>query len=152
MTETRPRLQGSKITAFELLHDRIPVKLITDGMVGFVMARGMVRKVIVGADRVTGDAVINKIGTYMIAVLARRHAIPFYVAAPTSTFDLRSYASSIQIEERDSREVTHINGHRIAPRGVEVINPAFDITPLELVTALISEKGVHPVTGGTIKI
>ena len=140
--ETRPRFQGSKLTAYELMQDGIPVTLITDSMVGHVMSKGMVNKVIVGADRIVDDAVINKIGTYSVAVLAREHKIPFYVAAPTSTFNLGAESKNITIEERPSEEVTRIGNEMIAPIGVKVLNPAFDITPLEYVSAIISEKGV----------
>jgi len=140
-TETRPKLQGARITAYELKRDGIPVQLITDNMVGYVMFRGMVDKVVVGADRIVRDAVINKIGTYTIAVLAREHKIPFYVAAPTSTFDLAHTFRDVVIEERDPTEVTHIGHQRIAPIGVEALNPAFDITPLNYVSAIISEMG-----------
>lgn len=143
-TETRPKLQGARLTAFELLNEGIPVTLITDGMVGFVMARGYIDKVVVGADRIAlnGDTA-NKIGTYTIAVLARRHGIPFYVAAPTSTIDpgIRD-GDNIPIEYRSQDEVLEIGGVRIAPDGVEALNPAFDITPGELITAIITEKGI----------
>jgi len=141
-TETRPRLQGAKLTAFELLKDKIPVTLIVDGAAGYVMRRGMVRKVIVGADRITRDFVANKVGTYMLALAAQASNIPFYVAAPSSTFHLKSDQSEVEIEERGADEVTHIGGRRIAARGVKVFNPAFDLTPLELVKAFITEKGV----------
>lgn len=140
--ETRPLLQGARLTVYELKKEGIPVTLITDGMVGFVMRKGMIRKVIVGADRIVKDAVINKIGTYTVAVLAREHDVPFYVAAPTSTFDLTRSSKDVVIEERNSEEVTHIGGRRITAEGVDVFNPAFDITPLKYVTAIISEKGV----------
>jgi methylthioribose-1-phosphate isomerase len=141
-TETRPRLQGAKLTTYELLRDKIPVTLIVDGAAGYVMRKGLANKVIVGADRVTTKFVANKVGTYMIALAARANQIPFYVAAPSSTFDLRPDHSEIQIEERNSHEVTHIAGKRIAPRGVLVFNPAFDITPLEFVGGFITENGV----------
>jgi methylthioribose-1-phosphate isomerase len=140
--ETRPLLQGARLTVYELKKEGIPVTLITDGMVGFVMAKGMISKVIVGADRIVKDAVINKIGTYTVAVLAREHEVPFYVAAPTSTFDLTRSSKNVVIEERNSEEVTHIGARRITVEGVDVFNPAFDITPLKYVTAIISEKGV----------
>jgi len=144
-TETRPLLQGARLTAFELKRLGIPFKLITDNMVGYVMYRGLVDKVIVGADRILASGhVINKIGTYTIAVLAHRHGIPFYVAAPTTTFDLETPLERVVIEERNQREVLEIQGVRIAPRGVEALNPAFDITPPELVSAIITEKGVIP--------
>ncbi len=142
-TETRPLLQGARLTTFELLQDGIQVTLITDNMVGYVMKLGMVDKVIVGADRILRDGhVINKIGTYTIAVLAKEHGIPFYVAAPWSTFDLETKPEEVVIEERDEREVTEIAGVRIAPQGVKVFNPAFDITPPEYVSAIITERGV----------
>jgi len=140
-TETRPRLQGARLTAFELLMDRIPVTLIVDGAAGYVMRQGMVKLAIVGADRITSRVVANKVGTYLIALAARENHVPFYVAAPSSTFDLKS-TGQVVIEERDHREVTHIGGRRIPPRGVNVFNPAFDITPVELVEGFITEKGV----------
>ena len=141
-TETRPRLQGAKLTTYELVRDRIPVTLIVDGAAGYVMSRGMVQCVIVGADRITKKFVANKVGTYLLAVAARANEIPFYVAAPSSTFDLRGEQSDVKIEERDSQEVTHIGGRRIVPKGVPVFNPAFDLTPVELVTRFITEKGL----------
>lgn len=141
-TETRPRLQGAKLTTYELLRDRIPVTLIVDGAVGHVMKCGMVSKVIVGADRITTKFVANKVGTYLIALAAQANNIPFYVAAPSSTFDLRAKQSEVKIEERSSQEVTHIGGKRIVPKGVEVFNPAFDLTPVELVKGFITDKGV----------
>jgi len=141
-TETRPKLQGARLTVYELKRDGIPVILITDNMVGYVMFKRLVSNVIVGADRIVRDAVINKIGTYPIAVLARKHNIPFYVAAPKSTFDLAHASADVIIEERRSEEVTHVGSQRIAPEGVNVLNPAFDITPLEYVTAIICEDGV----------
>ncbi|MHC1564609.1 MAG: S-methyl-5-thioribose-1-phosphate isomerase [Candidatus Hecatellaceae archaeon] len=142
-TETRPLLQGARLTAFELKRMGVPFKLITDSMVGYVMYKGLVDKVIVGADRILSSGhVINKIGTYTIAVLAGRHGIPFYVAAPTTTFDLETPLDRVIIEERDAKEVLEVQGIRIAPRGVEALNPAFDITPPELVSAIITEKGV----------
>jgi len=141
-TETRPKLQGARLTVYELMRDGIPVSLITDNMVGYVMYKGLIDKVIVGADRIVQDAVINKIGTYTVAVLAHEHNIPFYVAAPTSTFDLEKTSSQVIIEERSSQEVTHVLSVRIAPEGVKVLNPAFDITPLKYVSAIICEKGI----------
>ena len=140
-TETRPRLQGARLTAFELLMDRIPVTLIVDGAAGYVMKQGMVKVAIVGADRITSRVVANKVGTYLIALAARENHVPFYVAAPSSTFDLKG-TDQVEIEERDHREVTHIGGRRIPPRGVNVFNPAFDVTPVELVEGFITEKGV----------
>lgn len=143
-TETRPKLQGARLTAFELKSEHIPVTLIPDGAAGFLIAGGYVDKVIVGADRIAlnGDTA-NKIGTYTIAVLAGKHRIPFYVAAPTSTVDpaIRE-GSQIPIEFRSPEEVLEFAGVRIAPEGVEALNPAFDVTPAELISAIITEKGV----------
>ena len=141
--ETRPKLQGARLTAFELHYDKIPVTVITDNMAAYFMSKGIIKKVIVGADRIlrTGH-VINKIGTYGVAILAKYHNIPFYVAAPSSTFDLKSSVEEVVIEERSHDEVIFIGGHRIVPEGVPVKNPAFDITPPELVTAIITEKGI----------
>ncbi len=141
-TETRPKLQGARLTAYELQREGIPVTLIADGMVGYVMQKRRVNKVIVGADRIVRDAVINKIGTFGIAVLAHEHEIPFYVAAPTSTFDLNHSANEVVIEERNPEEVTHFGTQKIAPNGVRVFNPAFDITPMRYVRAIICETGV----------
>jgi len=140
--ETRPRLQGARLTCYELMRDGIPVTLISDTMVGYVMSRGMVDKVVVGADRIVNDAVLNKIGTYNIAVLAYEHGIPFYVAAPMSTMDQSSTSEDAVIEERNPNEITNIGCERIAPEGIKVLNPAFDITPLELVDAVITEEGI----------
>jgi methylthioribose-1-phosphate isomerase len=142
--ETRPFLQGARLTAWELAEDGIPVTLITDNMAGHFMSRGDVQAVIVGADRIAANGdVANKIGTYMVAVLAHRHRIPFYVAAPLSTIDLETAdGSAIPIEERDSSEVTAVAGVRFAPSGVSARHPAFDVTPAELVTGLITERGV----------
>ena len=142
--ETRPFLQGLRLTAWELAKDDIPVTVITDNMAGHVMKQGKIDAVVVGADRIAanGDAA-NKIGTYMVAVLAKEHHIPFYVAAPLTTLDLSiSTGAEIPIEERDSREVTHIGNTRLAPEGVSVHNPAFDVTPNELITAIITDRGV----------
>ncbi|KYZ77161.1 methylthioribose-1-phosphate isomerase [Anaerosporomusa subterranea] len=142
--ETRPLLQGARLTVWELMQDGIPVTLITDNMAGWVMKKQMVQAVIVGADRIAlnGD-VANKIGTYSVAVLAQKHNIPFYVAAPLSTFDFSlQTGDSIPIEERDSCEVAAFGGQVVAPAGVEVFNPAFDVTPHELITAIITEHGV----------
>lgn len=141
-TETRPQLQGARLTTYELKRDGIPVALITDNMVGYVMYRRLVDMVIVGADRIVKDAVINKIGTFSIAVLAREHGIPFYVAAPKSTFDLVHSSKDVVIEMRKSNEVTCIGSQQIAAEGIEVLNPAFDITPLEYVTAIIYDGGI----------
>ena len=141
-TETRPKLQGARLTAYELKRDGIPATLITDSMVGYVMFKQLVNKVVVGADRVVRDAVINKIGTYNIAVLAHEHGIPFYVAAPTSTMDLSHSSGAVIIEERNPEEVTHLGSERIAPKGVEVMNPAFDVTPMKYVSAIITEERI----------
>jgi methylthioribose-1-phosphate isomerase len=142
--ETRPFLQGARLTAWELKRDRIPVTLITDGMAAHMMQRGRVDCVIVGADRIAANGdVANKIGTYGHAVLAARHGIPFYVAAPRSTVDLAcASGADIPIEERAAREVTHVGDRQMAPTGVRVANPAFDVTPNELVTAIVTERGV----------
>jgi methylthioribose-1-phosphate isomerase len=141
--ETRPLLQGARLTAYELERDGIPVTLITDSMAGHVMSKGLVDKVIVGSDRIVQDGVVNKIGTYSLAVLAHEHGIPFYVAAPKSTFDLVHKAADVIIEERKPEEVTHIGSQQIAPDGVNVMNPAFDITPLKYVSAIICENQVY---------
>ena len=142
--ETRPRLQGARLTAWELTQEHIPCTLITDTMPGYFLSKGEIDCVLVGADRIAANGdVANKIGTYNIAVLAMEHGVPFYVVAPTSTIDL-SVASGeeIPIEERGPEEVTHIQGVRIAPEGVAVANPAFDITPHYFVSAIITEKGI----------
>ena len=142
--ETRPFLQGLRLTAWELAKDNIPVTVITDNMAGHVMKTGKVDAVVVGADRIAanGDAA-NKIGTYMVAVLAKKHDIPFYVAAPISTLDLKlKTGDEIPIEEREAREVTHIREQQLAPDGVSVQNPAFDVTPNDLIAAIITDKGV----------
>jgi methylthioribose-1-phosphate isomerase len=142
-TETRPLLQGARLTAFELKEAGIPFKLITDNMVGYVMKRGLVNKVVVGADRITKEGdVVNKIGTYGIAVLAKSHGIPFYVAAPTSTIDPTVKAEDIAIEERKAEEVLRVGRSRVAPKGTAALNPAFDLTPKELVSAIVTEDGV----------
>jgi methylthioribose-1-phosphate isomerase len=141
--ETRPALQGARLTAFELVRDRIACTLISDTAVGHMMSQGRVDCVIVGADRITKDGfVFNKIGTYQEAVLAKRHGIPFYPAAPRSTFDLDRPHDKVTIEERGAEEVVEIRGRRVAPRGIPVANPAFDMTPPELVTAVITERGL----------
>lgn len=140
--ETRPRLQGAKLTCYELMRDNIPVTLISDTMVGYVMSQGLVDKVVVGADRIVRDAVLNKIGTYNVAVLAAVHNIPFFVAAPMSTMDQAHTSEEAVIEERNLQEVTNVGCERIAPEGIKVLNPAFDITPLEYVDAVITEKGI----------
>ena len=142
--ETRPFLQGARLTAWELSKDNIPVTVITDNMAGHVMKQGKVDCVVVGADRIAanGDAA-NKIGTYMVAVLAKQHDIPFYVAAPFSTVDLATATGEdIPIEERDSREVTHMGEHQLTPEGVDVHNFAFDVTPNEMIAAIITDRGV----------
>jgi methylthioribose-1-phosphate isomerase len=140
--ETRPLLQGARLTAYELKREGIPVTLITDSMVGYVMSNHMANKVIVGADRIVQDAVINKIGTFTVAVLAKEHRIPFYVAAPKSTFDLTHTSKQIVIEERRPEEVTHIGPQRIAPEGVTALNPAFDVTPFKYISAIVCETGI----------
>ncbi|HSB79256.1 MAG TPA: S-methyl-5-thioribose-1-phosphate isomerase [Candidatus Methylomirabilis sp.] len=142
--ETRPLLQGARLTAWELQKAGIPATLITDNMAGYFMGRGQVDLVVVGADRIArnGD-VANKIGTYGVSLLARAHGIPFYVAAPISTLDLSlTDGSEIPIEERASEEVTHIGGRRLAPAGIRVANPAFDVTPASCVDAIITERGI----------
>jgi methylthioribose-1-phosphate isomerase len=142
--ETRPFLQGSRLTAWELMKDNIPVTLITDNMAGYFMKAGKVHAVIVGADRIAANGdVANKIGTYSVAILARAHGIPFYVAAPMSTLDFDTLTgASIPIEQRNTREVLELDGKRIAPDSVAAQNPAFDVTPAELVSAIITENGV----------
>jgi methylthioribose-1-phosphate isomerase len=140
--ETRPLLQGARLSVYEMKKEGIPVTLITDSMVGYAMYRKMINKVVVGADRIVRDAVINKIGTYAVAVLAKENKVPFYVAAPTSTFDLTRTSKEVEIEERKREEVTHIGSKCITVEDVDVLNPAFDITPLKYVTAVISEKGI----------
>ena len=142
-TETRPIQQGSRLTAFELKHDGIDVILIPDTAVGYTMANGLVNKIIVGADRIlrTGH-VYNKIGTYQIAIMAKQHDIPFYVAAPLSTFDMKSNPEDVIIEQREASEVTGIGDKKTAPDGIDVINPAFDMTPPELISGIITENGV----------
>lgn len=140
--ETRPLLQGARLTAFELHEDGIPVRVITDSTAAFLMQRGEIDCVVVGADRITKDAVFNKIGTYMHAVCARYHNIPFYVVAPVSTFDAEHLADEIIIEERDGDEVGVFGGRRTVPAGVPCTNFAFDRTPLDLVSAVVTERGV----------
>ena len=142
-TETRPVQQGSRLTAFELKHDGIDVSLIPDTAVGYTMANGLVNGVVVGADRIlrTGH-VFNKIGTYQVATIAKQHNIPFYVAAPLSTFDLESNPKDITIEQRKASEVTGIGDMKTAPDGIDVINPAFDITPPGLISGIITENGI----------
>jgi methylthioribose-1-phosphate isomerase len=144
VNETRPFLQGARLTAWELKKEKIPVTLVTDNMAGYLMQQGKVDAVVVGCDRVAANGdVANKIGTYGIAVLARRHDIPFYVAGPTSSIDLSCPSGrEIPIEQRNPKEVSHIFGRALAPRGVKVLNPAFDVTSHELISAIITEKGV----------
>ena len=142
--ETRPFLQGARLTVWELMEDNIPVKLITDNMSGFFMKNNQVDAVVVGADRIAGNGdVANKIGTYMVAVLAQKHQIPFYVAAPISTLDLSlNSGEEIPIEQRSEGEVVTLNNKRITPEGASAAHPAFDITPNDLVTAIITDKGI----------
>ena len=141
--ETRPFLQGSRLTAWELKKDKIEVTLITDNMAGYMMKKGLIDAVVVGADRIAANGdVANKIGTYSVAVLAKEHGIPFFVAAPLSTIDMKiKHGDFIPIEERAATEVTHMKGRRIAPAGIKVKNPAFDVTPSKFVAAIITEKG-----------
>jgi len=141
--ETRPRLQGARLTAYELHYDKIPVKVISDTSSGLLMRLGEIDKVIVGTDRVTSDAVFNKIGTYLVALAAMDNDIPFYVAAPTSTLSLNETIQDVTIEQRDSSEVSKILGKvQIVPDGVECLNYAFDVTPFRLVTGIITEDGL----------
>ncbi len=142
--ETRPVLQGARLTAWEMKKEKIPATLVTDNMAGFLMQQGKIDKVIVGADRIAANGdTANKIGTYSLAVLAWAHRIPFYVTAPLSTFDFSiKTGTAIPIEERQSAEITRFRGIQIAPDGMEVYNPAFDVTPARLITAIITEKGV----------
>jgi len=147
--ETRPRLQGARLTAWELKRLRIPFTLITDNMIGYFMQKGLIDLVITGADRIArnGDTA-NKIGTYSAAVLAKGHGVTFYVAAPTSTIDLSIRSGKqIVIEERDPSEVMKIGDERIAPKGIKVLNPAFDITPAKYITGIITEKGIFRPSG-----
>jgi methylthioribose-1-phosphate isomerase len=142
--ETRPFLQGARLTAWELQQDGIPTTLITDGMAGHFMKSGRIGCVVVGADRIAANGdVANKVGTYSVAVLARENGIPFFVAAPTSTLDLKlACGDEIPIEQRDAAEVTHVFGQAVAPAGIRVENPAFDVTPARYVSAIITENGV----------
>jgi len=142
--ETRPFLQGARLTVWELMEDNIPVKLITDNMSGFFMKNNQVDLVVVGADRIAGNGdVANKIGTYMVAVMAQKHRIPFYVAAPISTLDLSlSSGEEIPIEQRSESEVACVNNKRITPEGANIAHPAFDITPNDLITSIITDKGI----------
>jgi methylthioribose-1-phosphate isomerase len=151
--ETRPLLQGSRLTAWELMHRGVPVTLICDNMAAQVMKERKVQLAIVGADRIAANGdTANKIGTYGVALLARAHGLPFYVAAPSSTFDLSlASGADIPIEQRAAREVTHGLGRQTAPEGVAVYNPAFDVTPAELIAAIITERGIiQPVNCQTI--
>lgn len=142
-TETRPLLQGARLTAFELAHDKIPVKIICDSAAAQILARGAVDKVLVGADRIlkTGH-VTNKIGTLPIALSAKFYGVPFYAVAPISTLDMTTDSSMVVIEERNQNEVLYFNGKRVAPRRVEALNPAFDVTPPELVSGIVTDRGV----------
>ncbi len=140
--ETRPQNQGSRITTWELMQDKIPVTLIADSMAGWAMHEGFVDSVLVGADRITQDVIFNKIGTYTHSILAKEHNIPFYVAAPISTFDFDGWEGSVKIEIRSPDELRFFGSEQLAPKDVEVLNPAFDATPMENVTAVITEKGV----------
>lgn len=142
--ETRPRQQGAKLTVWELITDNIPVTLITDGMCGYFMSKGQIDMVVVGADRIAANGdTANKIGTYTVAIAAREHNIPFYVAAPLSTIDMSILSGAeIEIEERSHDEVTHINGQRITPEGVNIINPSFDVTPAKYIAGIITEVGI----------
>jgi methylthioribose-1-phosphate isomerase len=142
--ETRPFLQGSRLTAWELMKDGIPTTVISDNMAGALMKLGKIDAIVVGADRIAANGdVANKIGTYTVAVLAKEHGIPFYVAAPFSTIDLETPdGSKIPIEQRNAAEVTHIAGKPIAPEGVGVENPAFDVTPAKYVAAIVTERGI----------
>lgn len=142
-TETRPKLQGARLTTFELILDRIPVTLITDNMVGYVMENNLVNKVIVGADRILATGhVFNKIGTSAVAIVANHYDVPFYVAAPKSSFDLERSVKRVEIEQRDPMEVKTIGGRLLTPRSILALNPAFDITTPDLVDAIITERGI----------
>jgi methylthioribose-1-phosphate isomerase len=142
--ETRPLLQGARLTAFELMHDGIDVTLISDNMAGYVMKLGLIDAVIVGADRIAANGdTANKIGTYSLSILAKEHGIPFYIAAPYTTFDLKiSSGDEIPIEEREKDEVRKVFDRRVAPEAVKVFNPAFDVTPHENITAIITDRGI----------
>jgi methylthioribose-1-phosphate isomerase len=143
--ETRPFLQGARLTAWELVKDGIDTTVITDNMAGAIMRNGDIDLVVVGADRIAANGdTANKIGTYSVAVLAREHGIPFYVAAPWSTIDLSTAdGDAIPIEERNAREVTHVGSHQLAPEGARVRNPSFDVTPAKYITAIITERGIY---------
>lgn len=144
VNETRPFLQGARLTAWELKKEKIPATLVTDNMVGYLMQQGRVDAVVVGCDRVAANGdVANKIGTYTVAVLAQRHGIPFYVAGPTSSIDIACPSGKeIPIEQRDPKEVSHIYGKALAPKGMKIFNPAFDVTDHQLIAAIITERGV----------
>ena len=142
--ETRPRLQGGKLTAWELMEEKIPAKLIADSVAATLIRDGKIDVILTGADRVAnnGDSA-NKIGTFMLSVIAKAYDVPFYIVAPTTTIDFEMESGDgIEIEERSPEEVTHISGVRIAPEGIEVYNPAFDVTPWENITGIITEKGI----------
>jgi methylthioribose-1-phosphate isomerase len=152
-TETRPALQGSRLTAYELKEDGFHVTLVCDTAVGYLMHQGMIDKVLVGADRITKTGhVFNKIGTYQLAILAQRHNIPFYLVAPLSSFDLEVDWEKVVIEERAVDEITIIRGMRIAPKGVRVFNPVFDVTTPELISAIVTDRGIlKPPFEGSIR-
>ncbi|WP_407415074.1 S-methyl-5-thioribose-1-phosphate isomerase [Methanobrevibacter sp.] len=140
--ETRPRGQGASLSVWEMQQENIPVKLIPDVASGFLMSQGKIDKVVIGADRIAKGGVVNKIGSFMVAMAAKQHNVPFYVAAPLSTFDIEASIFDTIIEERDGDEVRYYGGARICPEGTEVINPAFDITPSEFITGIITENGI----------
>lgn len=140
--ETRPRGQGASLSVWEMQQEKIPVKLIPDVASGFLMSQGKIDKVVIGADRIAKGGVVNKIGSFMVAMAAKQHDVPFYVAAPLSTFDFEASIFDTIIEERDGDEVRYYGGARICPKGTEVINPAFDITPSEFITGIITENGI----------
>jgi len=140
--ETRPRGQGASLSVWEMQQEKIPVKLIPDVASGFLMSQGKIDKVVIGADRIAKGGVVNKIGSFMVAMAAKQHDVPFYVAAPLSTFDFEASIFDTVIEERDGDEVRYYGGARICPEGTEVINPAFDITPSEFITGIITENGI----------
>lgn len=154
--ETRPVLQGARLTAWELKQDGISVRVIVDGAVGYCLSKGMINKFIVGADRIVakdGCYVFNKVGTYTAALAARRHNVPFYVAAPLSTFDVKNRLENVVVEERESREVVEVAGKRFVADGIEVLNPAFDITPPDLIDGIITERGIlYPPYSVSIKL
>ena len=140
--ETRPRGQGASLSVWEMQQENIPVKLIPDVASGFLMSQGKIDKVVIGADRIAKGGVVNKIGSFMVAMAAKQHDVPFYVAAPLSTFDMEASIFDTIIEERDGDEVRYYGGARICPKGTEVINPGFDITPKEFITGIITENGI----------